>query len=64
LIDRLRRSQESAVAQPTSASTDIRAHQRMIKRRLKVMFPVEDSGSFASLLAALDNQEADRKSRR
>lgn len=28
---------------------------RMLKRRLTAMFPVEDSGSFASLLAALDN---------
>jgi hypothetical protein len=52
------------VAQHTSASTEVRAHQRMLKRRLKVMFPVEDSGSFASLLAALDNQEVDRKTRR
>ena len=51
------------MAQRKPLSPDIRAHQGVLKRRLKAMFPVEDSGSFASLLAALDNQESERKSR-
>ena len=31
------------------------AQLRLLTRKLKVMLPIEDNGSFASLLAALDS---------
>lgn len=38
-------------------SASNRSHLRMLTTSLKVAFPVEDSGSFASLLAAFDRFE-------